>query len=86
MEDMMISKPFVSDFDLNTGATNEKVTSRYLKDMKGMFNDEAAFEALVEDKNPLIYDFTEMGFDEVKEDLLYGTSITYPARSVTSTT
>ncbi len=82
----MILKPFVSDFDLNTGATNEKVTSRYLKDMKGMFNDEAAFEALAEDKNPLIYDFTEMGFDEVKEDLLYGTSITYPARSVTSTT
>ncbi|PKM96306.1 MAG: glucose-6-phosphate isomerase [Firmicutes bacterium HGW-Firmicutes-1] len=76
----MIKKPFVSSFDLKTGGTNEKVTERYLSNMKGMFADEKAFENILKDKDPKIYDFTEMGFEEVKEDLLYGTSITYPGK------
>ena len=76
----MIMKPFLSDFDLKTGATNEKVTSRHVSNMKGMFADDAAFEELVKSGDPKVYDFTEMGFEEVIQDLLYGTSITYPGK------
>lgn len=76
----MIKKPFVSEFDLETGKTNEKVTSRYLSNMKGMFNDNKKLEEMIEKEDVKIYDFTEMGFEEAEQDLLFGTSILYPGK------
>lgn len=77
----MIMKPFVMPFDLKTGATDgNKVTSRYLSKMKDMYYDSDAAEALLTTGDVKVYDFTELGFDEVEQDLLFGTSIVYPGK------
>jgi glucose-6-phosphate isomerase len=77
----MIKNPFKMSFDLVTGTTDqEKVTSRYLSNMKEMYYDQTAVNQMLLEKDIKIYDFTELGFDEVEEDLLFGTSIVYPGK------
>ena len=67
-------------FDLKTGDTTGKVTSRFLSNMKDMYYDVEAAEKIIEKKDVKVYDFTELGFDEVEQDLLFGTSIVYPGK------
>lgn len=77
----MIKKPFTMKFDLSSGATEEeKVTSRDLSSMKNMYANSEEADKLVKDSNPKVYDFTELGFEETKQDLLFGTSIVYPGK------
>ncbi|MCT4543918.1 MAG: glucose-6-phosphate isomerase [Vallitalea sp.] len=77
----MVKKPFSMFFDLNTGDTDKnKVTSRYLSNMKDMYFDISEAEKIIANKDEKIYDFTELGFDEVEQDLLFGTSIVYPGK------
>jgi glucose-6-phosphate isomerase len=73
---------FVIDFDLKTGASNKKnFTQRHLSNMKGMFADDAAFDAMLKDgEDPLIYEFHEMNAPETEGDLAFGISITYPGK------
>lgn len=77
----MIQKPFNMPFDLKTGETfKERTTSRYLSKMKDMFFDVAEAEKTIQKNDVKVYDFTELGFDEVEQDLLFGTSIVYPGK------
>lgn len=73
---------FVVDYDLKTGMSNsEAVTSkRRVSNMRGMFADESATEALIQNGDPLVYEFYEMGAPEKDSDQAFGTSITYPGK------
>jgi glucose-6-phosphate isomerase len=76
-----IIKPFAMYFDLKNGFPDKKsTTKRYLSNMKGMFADDAAYEEMVKNDNPLAYEFYELGFPEKDSDLLFGTSIVYPGK------
>ena len=73
---------FVVDYDLKTGMSNSSaVTSkRRVSNMRGMFADEGATEALIQSGDPLVYEFSEMGAPEQSSDLAFGSSITYPGK------
>lgn len=69
------------DFDLNTGlSTTRKPLQRFLANMKGMFSDQAAYDAQLAQENSLVYEFFDMGVPETSGDVAYGTSITYPGK------
>ncbi|NCD32484.1 MAG: cupin domain-containing protein [Spartobacteria bacterium] len=77
----MITKPFVLPFDLKTGATDEeKMTKRYLSNMKDMYCDADEAGRMCEQEDVLVYRFAELGFEEEEQDLLFGTSIVYPGK------
>lgn len=73
---------FTIDFDLVTGMSKSDAQSsvRHVSDMRGMYADEEAFEALIADSDPKVYEFYEMGAPETEGDLAFGTSITYPGK------
>lgn len=72
---------FLIDFDLNTGRSSKKATTkRYLSQMKDMFADDAAFEAQLAKEDSLVYEFHEMGAPENAGDMAFGISITYPGK------
>lgn len=80
MSDMNI-KPFSMFFDLKTGLSKDnQPTRRTLSDMKGMYADEAAFEAAVKANDQLVYEFYELKLPETPGDLLFGSSIVYPGK------
>ncbi len=77
--------PFSMYFDLKNGISKDKEsTKRYLSNMKGMFADDAALDELIKKDNSLIYEFYELKLPETPGNLLFGTSIVYPARSAVS--
>lgn len=73
---------FTVDYDLKTGMSKSAaVTSkRRVSNMRGMFADEGATEALIQNGDPLVYEFYEMGAPEKSSDLAFGSSITYPGK------
>lgn len=74
-------KPFNMFFDLKTGMSDEKqATQRVLSNMKGMYADDAAFEAAVKSNDNLVYEFYELKLPDTPGDLLFGTSIVYPGK------
>ncbi|WP_316569159.1 glucose-6-phosphate isomerase [Neobacillus sp. YIM B06451] len=76
-----IVRPFTVDFDLVTGlSTSKESTKRHLSKMKGMYADEEAFNAALESGDPLTYEFYELDLPETSGDLLFGTSILYPGK------
>ncbi len=73
--------PFNMFFDLKTGMSDEKEpTRRILSNMKGMYADDAAFDAAVKTNDELVYEFYELKLPETPGDLLFGTSIVYPGK------
>ena len=69
------------DFDLTTGLSQKVDTGkRYLSQMKGMFADEAAFQAALEKEDSLIYEFHGMPVPETAGDLAFGCSILNPGK------
>ena len=69
------------DFDLTTGLSQKVDTGkRYLSQMKGMFVDEAAFQAALEKEDSLIYEFHGMPVPETAGDLAFGCSILNPGK------
>lgn len=73
--------PFTIDFDHLSGLSRRySSTKRYLSDMKGMFSDEQNFEKILENEDPLIYEFYELGVPEDPGDIAFGTSIVYPGK------
>jgi glucose-6-phosphate isomerase len=71
--------PFTLPFDMATGLSKgAKPTERRLSDMKGMFNNEKALEAILKKEDPMVYRFYELGIEEHPGDLAFGTSILYP--------
>lgn len=72
---------FLLDFDLANGLSQRAAsTKRYLSQMKGMFNDDAAYEKAVAQEDSVVYEFYELGAPETPGDLAFGTSITYPGK------
>jgi glucose-6-phosphate isomerase len=69
------------DFDLRTGLSqSRKPLQRHLSKMKGMFADEAAYEAQLKKEDVLVYEFFDMGVPDSEKEVAYGTSITYPGK------
>lgn len=74
-------KPFTLDFDLLTGLSKTKEsTKRYLSNMKGMFADDAAYKSMLNEADHLLYEFYELDLPNKEGDLLFGTSIVYPGK------
>ena len=72
-------KGFTIDFDLKTGlSTSMKSTTRNLSQMRGMFANDAEQERMINDGDPLVYEFYEMGAPNDSGDIAAGASITYP--------
>ncbi len=73
--------PSLHEFNLNNGlsSTREPIR-RTLSKMKGMFHDQAAFEAQLANGDALLYEFYDMGVPDSEKDVAYGTSITYPGK------
>jgi Thermophilic glucose-6-phosphate isomerase and related metalloenzymes len=70
---------FLVDFDLATGrSTSAETTKRTLSQMKDMFLDVDAADKILENEDPLVYEFHELGCPERKGDLAFGTTILYP--------
>ena len=72
---------FLIDFDLNTGfSKTAQTTKRYLSQMKDMFCDADAYQALLKNGDPLVQEFHELGCPERPGDLAFGTTILYPGK------
>lgn len=72
---------FTVDFDLMTGFSKTAFTTkRYLSQMSDMYHDTKAVQIILEENNPLIYEFYELGCPERAGDLAFGTTILYPGK------
>lgn len=72
---------FLLDFSLTDGISKGAVsTKRYLSQMKEMYCDTVAADAILAEGDPLVYEFFELGAPEHPGDLAFGTSITYPGK------
>ena len=81
MDDRSNIEPFSLMFDTDTGICRERKTSkRYLSNMKGMYLDNEALEAMRLEEDSLVYEFYELTMPETEGDLLFGTSIVYPGK------
>lgn len=75
------TKGFTIDFSLINGLSKTgKSTTRRLSQMRGMYRDEAALEAMIKKSDDTVYEFYELGAPEHEGDLAFGTSITYPGK------
>lgn len=71
----------VIDFDLETGLSKTVDTGkRYLSAMKGMFNDQEAFDKLLEHCDPMVYEFHGIPIKENPGDFAFGCSILNPGK------
>jgi len=53
---------------------------RYLSEMKGMFSNEAAFDKMLSEGDPLVYEFHSLPLPEHEGDLAFGCSILNPGK------
>ena len=71
----------LTDFDLHTGLSKtKKPMQRFLSQMSGMYANDEAFEEILSQEDPLVYEFFDMGVPESEKEVAYGTSITYPGK------
>ena len=76
-----IDRAFTTLFSLTDGKNPDRSsTKRHLADVKQMFVDAAEAERILENENPLVYEFYELGIPSHAGDLAFGTSITYPGQ------
>jgi glucose-6-phosphate isomerase len=81
MKSDKVLEPFLLHFDLLTGFSDQKETSkRYLSKVKDIFLDTDAAEKLLSAGDPLVYEFYELGMPQDDGELSFGTSITYPGK------
>lgn len=67
-------------FDLKSGLSSaRKSTTRHLSQMKGMYADTAAYEAMLAE-DPMVYEFYELGLPETSGNIAFGTSIVKPGK------
>jgi len=72
---------FTIDFNLKTGLSAAMESSkRRASNMKGMYCDSEAELKLIENGDPLMYEFHEIGAPEDSGDIAAGTSIVYPGK------
>lgn len=73
--------PFSVYFSLNNGLSDTAPSlKRQLSNMKGMYADDAAHAAMLENGDPLLYEFYDLGVKESDGSLAFGTSIVYPGK------
>lgn len=71
----------VVHFDPKTSVAEEVATGkRYLSQMKEMYQDQDAVEKLMENGDPVVYEFHSMPVPEHPGDLAFGFSIVYPGK------
>ena len=72
---------FAMEFDLLTGLSADASTGkRRVSDLKNTFFDAAAEAELIENGDPLVYEFHSLPAPEDPGDLAFGCSIVYPGR------
>jgi glucose-6-phosphate isomerase, archaeal len=77
----MIPHLLHAKFDLNSGIiADAPIVSRSLSDMKGMFHDQAAFEAAVDDGNPVLYTVSSVEAASGEGQLHYGLGTLMPGK------
>lgn len=75
------TKPFTIDFSLESGLSGQyKPTQRRLSQMKGMYANNESLLRMVQEGDPIVYEFYELGAPEDAGDLAFGTSIVYPGK------
>ncbi|MDR0362187.1 MAG: glucose-6-phosphate isomerase [Planctomycetota bacterium] len=75
------NKSITIKVDLATGFIEGYPTlQRNLSYMKGMFRDDAAYEALLAKGDVKMYDFYDLGLPRTSAELAVGTSIVYPGK------
>ncbi|GGG01619.1 glucose-6-phosphate isomerase [Paenibacillus abyssi] len=73
--------PFSVYFSLNNGLSDTKTSlKRNLSKMKGMYADDQSYQQLLNEGDPLLYEFHELGVPEQPGNLAFGTSIVYPGK------
>ena len=78
---MDFERGFTIDFDMTTGLSQSVDTGkRYLSQMKGMFADEKAFNEMVANGDPMVYEFHGLPVPEHDGDLAFGCSILNPGK------
>ena len=81
MEEKKATLPFVIDFNLLSGhSPSQTTTKRHLSKMKGMYADDLAYEQLLSEGDPLLYEFYELELPAESGELLFGTSIVNPGK------
>lgn len=81
MQNFDWAKGFCLDFSLLSGLSQGAAsTRRYLSQMKDMYADRQAAQAMIDAGDPLVYEFYELGAPEHPGDLAFGTSICYPGK------
>lgn len=79
--ELNFERAFLLDFDLSSGLSQSiPSTKRMLSQMKDMYCDRDAADALIKSGDPLVYEFYSLPAPEHPGDLSFGTSITYPGR------
>lgn len=78
---MDFERGFTLDFNKDTGLSSMVDTGkRYLSQMKGMYHDDKAFDAMVSKQDSLVYEFHGLDAPEQSGDLAFGASIVYPGK------
>lgn len=76
-----IDRAFTTLFSLTDGKNPDRSsTKRHLADVKQMFVHVKEAERILQEENPLVYEFYELGIPSHPGDLAFGTSITYPGQ------
>lgn len=77
-----LTYPFHVNIDFQTGKVSEpaKVLTRRLSDLKGLFKDQEAYEKMLAEGNPILYDVYEIHVPEEPGHLASCTTIIYPGK------
>jgi glucose-6-phosphate isomerase, archaeal len=77
----MISAKLAASFDLDSGTiAGQPVTSRYLSDLRGSFQDAAAYEATVQKSDALVYTVSSWEGASGDGQLHYGLGVLMPGK------
>jgi glucose-6-phosphate isomerase len=81
MDNNNAERAFTLFFSLEDGRSDETESQkRYLSEVKNIFLDSGEAERRLQEDNPLVYEFYELGIPENMGDLAFGTSIVYPGK------
>jgi glucose-6-phosphate isomerase len=76
-----LSKVF--SFDMQTGKapkTQNESLKRPLSQIQAIFSDKKSLKQILENDDPLVYEFYDLHIPETSGDLAFGTSIVYPGK------
>ena len=80
-KDLDFLRGCVIDFSLQNGLSSKVDTGkRYLSQMKGMFADKEAYDKMLSEGDPMVYEFHGLPLPETAGDLAFGCSILNPGK------